>query len=404
MKTKLWKISVMSFIIMTLTNACEIVDNDPNKHVNQKDTAVTKVGLEEVARIVANLSLQPLNLQEVHDAVTSSSDNGYDEEYMMKNLFDAPGTGVGDEETKSGKSYTEPLRDLFMDYLALECTKSGSMSRTTPKKYVESLSSSDIQIYWPYSENWDGKTMPIITFDPEDDSDVNIAYELFVDDNGFRQVKEIMVDEEMAKKGCVWVINRNTDAAYTTLQMRERAKASADGKGGNPIVTNAETKAGNKKKSLILKSFTMNQHYDSWFAGASEFFVKLGFLEDFTASTEAELRLYNPHVTDFMVVVKRKQLGIPQECNSILMSDWTENSDACAFMITEDDGGTLTDWSVKAKAYVSGKSYGVEISIPLNRRDDIVWRGKLAYEWFNECSGESWPFGNVDLVFDLKEY
>ena len=47
---------------------------------------------------------------------------------------------------------------------------------------------------------------------------------------------------------------------------------------------------------------------DSWFAGASEFFVKIGSVEDFTAVTEAELQLYNPLVTDFMIVVKRNQV------------------------------------------------------------------------------------------------
>ena len=126
-------------------------------------------------------------------------------------------------------------------------------------------------------------------------------------------------------------------------------------------------------------------------------------MEDFTATTEAELRLYNPVVTDFMIVVKRNQVGKPQNFNAILMSDWSEKTDACAFMITEDDGGTRTEWITKAKVFISGKSYGVEISLPLNVRDDVVWRGKLAYDWFDRCNGESWPFGDVDLTFEIIE-
>ena len=147
----------------------------------------------------------------------------------------------------------------------------------------------------------------------------------------------------------------------------------------------------------------MHRNYDSWFAGASEFFVKIGYLEDFTATTEAELRLYSPVVTDFMIVVKRKDVGVPQNFNAILMSDWSEKADACALMITEDDGGTQTEWTSKAKVYVAGKSYGVEITLPLNVRDDVVWRGKLAYDWFDRCNGESWPFGDVDLTFEIVE-
>ena len=131
--------------------------------------------------------------------------------------------------------------------------------------------------------------------------------------------------------------------------------------------------------------------------------MKIGYMEDFTASTEAELRLYNPMVTDFMIVVRRNQLGKPQNFNAILMSDWSEDADACAFMITEDDGGTQTEWSTKAKVFVAGKSYGVEISLPMNQRDDIVWRGKLAYGWFEKYDSRPWPFGDVELTFEIVE-
>ena len=244
--------------------------------------------------------------------------------------------------------------------------------------------------------------MPIITFDPEDGSEVNIGYRL-VDDKGFRRIEEVIVDEEMARSEPVWVVNRNSDAGFKTLEMMRREDPDW-GEGGGHIIVRPENKSSIKSddqvKMLILKDFTMNRNYDSWFAGASEFFVKMGYMEDFTASTEAELRLYDPLVTDFMIVVKRNQVGIPQNFNAILMSDWSDKVDACAFMITEDDGGTRTEWSSKAKVFIEGKSYGVEISLPMNVRDDVVWRGKLSGTWLERCSGESWPFGDVDLTFE----
>ena len=43
-------------------------------------------------------------------------------------------------------------------------------------------------------------------------------------------------------------------------------------------------------------------------------------MDDFTATTEAELKLYNPLVTDFMIVVKRSQLDKPQPFNAIIVS------------------------------------------------------------------------------------
>ena len=119
------------------------------------------------------------------------------------------------------------------------------------------------------------------------------------------------------------------------------------------------------------------------------------------------MRLYDPMVTDFMIVVKRGQVGKKQNFNAVLMTDWHEGEDKdenrCAFMITEDDGGTLTEWSTKAKVFVEGKSYGFEINIPLNSRDDIVWRGSLDYAWFDKLDGKPASFGDVQLTFEVME-
>lgn len=119
--------------------------------------------------------------------------------------------------------------------------------------------------------------------------------------------------------------------------------------------------------------------------------------------TEAEMRLYDPMITDFMLVIKRNQVGVPQDFNAVLMTGWSEDIDWCAFMITEDDGGTKTEWSTKAKVYIEGKSYGFEMTIPLNSRDDVVWRGKLDYVWFDRMDGKSSQFGDVELTFELMD-
>ncbi len=399
----------MLMMLSGMAVSCELLDNDPDKNVDINNGS-TYVGLEEVAEILASLPLENTHLSEVHDAVTSSSGNGYDEEYTMKHLFEAPGAGVGDEMTKSMDHYADPLRNLIEDYVRSGCvTRSGDGRIKDPEKLLEVLSGSDIQIYWPFSENWDGEKMPIITFDSEDGSEVNIGYEFMVGDDGFRHVKEVRVDEEMAERTPVWVVNRNSDAGFTSLEMLRRDDPDWGEGGGNIIVRPSgvlpETRAEDDTpmKCLILKDFTANTHHDSWLAGGSEYAVRIGYLDDFTASTEAELRLYNPMVTDFVIVVKRNQVGIPQNFNAILISRWSRKVDA-AFMIMEDDGGTKEDWSAKAKVYIAGKSYGVEVSFPLSRRDDIIWRGSLAYNWIESFNNKTGHFGDVDLTFELMDY
>ena len=394
-------------LIMLAASSCEILDNDPDKHVKDEDS--TYVGLEEVAELLALIPLKSSHVNEVHDAVTSSSGNGYDEEYTMKDLFERPGAGVGDLEVRSGTIYENPLRDLIKEHVyGMAATRSAD-DGVDPDRFLEELMSSDIQIYWPFSDSWDGEGMPIITYDPEDGSDKNMGYRLVVNDDGSRSVENLVVDEALAEAEPVWVVNRNSDAGYATLEMLRREDPDW-GEGGGTIIVRPscpetlKTRAEVPVKSLILKDFTMNRSYDTWFAGASEFFVKTGSVEDFTASTEAELRLYSPTITDFLIVVKRSQIGEPLPFNAMLVSDWTGQMTHCAFMITEDDGGTITEWNCTALVRIASKSYGFEIKIPFNSRDDVVWRGQLSSRWLEANSNLAGHFGDVDLTFEVVEY
>lgn len=394
-----------SVAVMSVAGSCEILDNDPDKHLKDEDPVY--VGLDEVASVLSSIPLGVGQLNEVYDAVSSSSGNGYDEEYTMRDLFTSPGAGVGDVQVKGGVTYDKPLKDLIADYLRAK-PQVKSESTVDPDRFMKALTDSDIQIYWPYSENWNGEQLPVITFDPEDGAEANIGYRLVADAEGGRRVEEIVVDEELAASHPVWVINRNSDAGYTTLEML-RKKDPEWGDGGGNVVVRPRTQSLPSKgktscRSLMLKEFTMKRNYDSWFAGGSEFFVKTGAVEDFYASTEAEMRLYSPTVTDFLVVVKRDQVGHTIPFNAILVSEWTDQVDQCAFMITEDDGGTITQWICSALVRVESRSYGIEISIPCNSRDDIVWRGQLSRKWLEANSNMTGHFGDVDLVFEVIEY
>ena len=370
---------------------CEKVER-----VNQETLAGEEppsyVTVEDVARLLAEVPIGREQMEEVHAAALSSAANGYDEEYRMQDLFAAPGSGVGDQDTKAAGRYERPLRDLLREALTARLMTKGAVEESA---YLDSLQASNVQIYWPYSASWNGTSLPVVTFDPGDYAESNVGYALKADGS----VEKVLVDEAMARERPVWVVNRNTDADYKSLELRRREDPSW-GSGGGDILVRTKT-ADDSFKSLILRSFTAKRQYDNWFAGASEFFVKLGSVEDFTASTEAELRLYQPSVTDFMIVVRRGQVGKEIPFNAVLVSEWTEQLESCAFMVIEDDGGTVTTWKCAAVVKYSSRSYGFEIEIPVNSRDDIVWRGALSRRYIERYSGTVGHFGDVDLVLEL---
>jgi hypothetical protein len=362
---------------------------DPEK------TAGGIFSMSDVAKILSELPLENEQLLEVHDAVSASSGHGYDEEYMLTDLFEAPGAGVGDqgESTKAG-GYKTPLRELFADYFARKyATKAGAAD---VERYINALSESDMQIYWPYSEDWDGEAMPIVTFDPGYGAESNYGYEVRIDKSGAHVVDSVLVTEQVAMERPVWVINRNDDAAFTPLDL-------FDGEDE----TKAGDKSGNDSKEYVLKmlNFKAKRQFDSWFGGASEFFIKCGAADGFKATKEEDLRKFTPTVTDFMVVVKRRQIGKKIPFSTVLLSSYTDQMENLAFMIVEDDGGTTTSWKCSATVKYNSKSYGFELEIPYKDKDDIVWRGPLSRKMLQpvlDNGVHTLEFGDVELTLGAE--
>lgn len=359
---------------------------------NDLDPTLPETGLfslSDVAKILSDLPIEAEHLDEVYDAVGASSGHGYDEEYRLTDLFTAPGAGVGDNgrPTKAG-GYRKPLRDLFADYLAQKYgTKAGAADI---ERYLNALSESDMQIYWPYSEDWDGRSFPIVTFDPGYGAESNYGYEVRIDRTGAHVVDSVLVTEQVARERPVWVINRNNDAAYTPLELFEPG-----------------TKAGQKGEYLLsIQSIKALRNYDSWFGGASEFFIKSGAVDGFKATKDDDLKNYTPSMTDFMLVVKRSQVGKKIPFNALLLTNFTDQMEKIAFMVIEDDGGTTTSWKCSAVVKYNSKQYGFELEIPYRDKDDVVWRGQLTRNFFQNLFDKgggslTGRFGDVEITFAL---
>ncbi len=402
---------MVTALVLGLTG-CEILDNDleDTGKVQNQDS----VYLEDVAALFSELPLSVSQMEEVQDAVKASAGNGYDQEYTMQDLFLDPGRGVGDPQTRAVRTYACPLRELLHRHVK---SKTGTRTRqgevleedvVYDEAYLEALMSSGYQIYWPYSETWDGISLPVITFDPENESDTNYGYELRRSGEEWTAVK-VLVDEQLARKKPVWVINRNSDARHKTTEVLRREHPEWE-EGGALVIRPVKSaplakgpSATVNSRSLILKNLTMYRNYDCWFAGASEFFLKFAGLEDFTAVTEAELKLYSPYVTDLMVVVRRDQVGVQLDLNTVLLSAYSPQLEECALLIHEDDGGTKKTWKCQALVRIESKSFGIEVDLPFSSYDDIVWRGRLDQRYLVAHNAEKARFGDLGLTFEIEE-
>lgn len=356
---------------LSLLMSCseETSGQGPSSFLLATDSEPFSATSPSVARMLAALPIDNSHLAEVYDAVCNSSGKGYDEEYMFRDVLDA-------SSTKSGKG----LGSLIREYLdGLYSTKGGGAGQL-----ADELASSGLQIYWPYSDNWDGEQMPYVTYDPGYGLESNYAYRLG------DKTDSVLVDEAYAENHPVWVVNTNSDDGFQPIFVPGKAKDAAS---QQPNAT---------YRRLVLKSFTMLRSYDTWFGGASEFWIKCGAVDGFSASTEAELKLYYPSVTDFLVVVKRKYLRKELPLDALILTDFSNQLEKLAFLVTEDDGGNSTSWKCTAVVKIKSKSYGLELELPYNDKDDIVWRGQLSASFFQEADEVQGRFGDVVLKFALE--
>ncbi len=221
--------------------------------------------LREVAKIFSSLPMDIENLQEVHRAVSSSGSGGYDEEYMLRDLIASPGAGVGEApatRAEAAASYSRPLRSLLEEYFQGAGPLSKAGGEADVQAYLQALTESGMQIYWPYSEEWNGSDYPIITFNPGYGAETNYGYELDFNEDGAFIVDSVLVDEELARRRPVWVINDNNDSAYTPADFIRHGTKST--------VTSAES--GDILKFRSIKAL---RNFDSWFAGGVRVFHKM---------------------------------------------------------------------------------------------------------------------------------
>jgi hypothetical protein len=388
-------VGAVGVLFVALLAGCDKFEELPNEEAQEEETDNGFITLEEVAQLLSTVPLGREQVAEVQEGSTSSAGNGYDDEYRMRDLFSSPGSGVGADPTTKASSYSRPLRELLREAAeARFATKSASGDASA---WLDSLAASDVQIYWPGAEEWDGSQLPVITYDPGDGAERNEGYELLPDGS----VKKLMVDEQMSLERPVWVVNRNSDADYKSLELRRREDPNWGNGGGDILVT----KADDGFRTLVLRSFKAHRQYDSWFAGGAEILVKFGAVETVKAGTDAELLQYQANVTDFMIVVRRNQVGQELPFNAVLVSDWSKlkelQLEQCALLMVEDDGGTQKTWEFKTTVKYNSKAYGVEIEMPLNSRDDIIWRGPLTPSFIEKKSGIPVGFGDVELVLEL---
>lgn len=389
------------FIIAILFSSCEkdyvtdVIQNEQFAEKNIMDSIVMS-DLLPIASLLSHISINNDICKEVHEAVSSATDNGLEESYYFQEILKEENNKI---TTRSGNP--SALGTLIKNYFTNSTTRSADADAIN----LELLAKSDIQIYWPYSEDWDGKTLPVITYAPEnEDQEWNYAYKR----NGDK-IDTIIVNEEYMEKNPVWIINKS-DISYEDLpnfSLKQKNKnnvlflSKSNEKIDNLHYTTRA--AGEPVYTVYLGQFMAEKQYDKVWSGGSEFAIQMGAIENMQIESIQQLSSTNPQVTYLRITRSRKDIKKKRwiTLNSVLSSDWYPNENNAAFMIHEEDQGKDINWEAELSIKIKGKDFGFKAKLPFGSHDDLIYKTVYKRTFVfstNNNEGNNWTVHKVNGV------
>jgi hypothetical protein len=193
---------------------------------SEKQQDATTEKLQAVAQLISTIVNDKESLGDVKSLIDLNLSYGFDEEVRFYDiLLPEQSKLINQNMLRSDHiSFTYRLKEVLR-----ENSKNPILRSSNSASEIESfLIENDYQIYWPYSENWDGEEIPVVTFALKEDgnSDEVYAYKIAFDSEGSSMIDSILVNEEYAEHHPVWIINNNMKRACKTYAKEHEHDAS----------------------------------------------------------------------------------------------------------------------------------------------------------------------------------
>lgn len=370
MKTRF---TIIAIALMTVL-ACEKSTDNFNP-VEQKMLYIEESELNDVALMLTEIGLDNDLCNEVHTSVSIAIEKGLDEDLYFRELW------MKDEDIKvksynSGSILKERLEDYFMKIPSTKNTEGNF------------LKDSNIEIYWPYSKNWDGKTKPVIAPVPVgQECDTLYGYKVVSEPGTKVKLDTVLVNDDYAYENPVWIINYMEfpydDTTMENIQIETPTKA---------VTLNV----------WEFNSMTVEKQYDKLSNGGSEFHV--------VSVSPTDVYHVNTRYVEFeRDEIRNKKTKIFDE-DRLLNSDWTEDEVSNYFGIVECDAGTPMKNVSTTTEYVdsnTGTTASATINYSIDNKDTELFgiSYKRTYIMSPLCAGtKSIQDGKIKWTMSMNEY
>lgn len=383
-------LSVALFLLL-ITSSCtkDELESLPKSELNiDTKSAADQVELLTVVELLTSIEIDQSIMNEVKLGVDNSLKYGLDEEFRFTDMLNPRNSKL--------------QRNVVVSKLINKMSEKLNTSRSllgyynSNSEFFDILSQNNVQFYWPYSEDWDGNTLPTITYNAENgNEDWNYGFVYEKDKQGLIHIDTVIVNDDYIKKYPVWVVNRN-ETNYADLPDFESGEYIKNGvifdqpvnvNGRNsvyPPTWKPETDP-NLIYSFYIQNMRVFKQHDGALAGGSEMVIKCAY----------------PATVGGMpspVTVLRKNWSRKEISNSTiksfstpLISDWRPEQLQCGLKILEEDNGSGKIWEFKLGVVIADKNYGVDAKIPFNNNDDEIVETIFNRSYINSTANVTLP-------------
>lgn len=280
---------------------------------NHNDTCIETLSKEDVFNLLFQIGIDEDLCSEIHTIVEQEVKLGNDENLVIRNV-------LVDNQVSRSKNPS-----ILRERLLALSKKTRSNSSSCNSNLIENLKNSNVLIYWPYSEDWDGKELPTLVVAPENEDVEECQGWILVNEFGEMKTYPRIIDEDYAMKHPVWIIKNakevNNDWEYSVAPLLTRSTSSTDQNTPHPW--------------QVMKMRVTHQ-YDTWIAGGSEIDIQVAY---------PVLTGYVTGLTKYRINFTRKEIN-DESWKSLtdiyLNTNWRPEQINNFLVISESDGGKKT--------------------------------------------------------------
>lgn len=386
-------ILIVFFVLGISCTQEEAVDASQSNMLKQTKSLNASVEVQDVAQLMSSIDIDDKIVDEVKAGVNQSLKYGLDEVYRFTDILNI-------EESKvyrhSGiSSLSQKMEIEYDDY-----AKQKEISNITSSDFFNLLKNSDIQIYWPYSEIWNGTDKPIIVYGSENNK---YAYHPIKKSDNTIVVDTILITKSFLKENVVWVISNN-DTPYEELP--DFYNGEFVNKDGVFFYSEYAMNVLNKNRDLTtpengvyLDKIQALQSFEGGLAGGPE----LQFYwchADYMPGMAAPIGSYNA----FRYNMSSNEVEKEVQLNYRIRPYWPREELTNALVVLEKDGGKDKTGTRELTYRVNGKDVNVIVSYPYEKHDEFVFKktfeqSKIYGDDNNAASGELKRYYNDNRDF-----